>query len=660
MERIYKGRLLLTCLLLAFFMIIPQVSAANLRSPEELEAFFDGAVAMQMREYKLAGATVALVRGGEIVFSKGYGMANLEKQVPMDPETTLHRPGSNSKILVWTAVMQLIEAGRLDLFTDINAYLDFAIPSKVAGREAPPITLHHLMTHSAGFEDRVIELFVSSADLMQPLNEYVKNHLPSRVFQPGSVMAYSNYGTTLAAYIVEVVSGQPFSEYAEEHILAPLRMNSSTFEQPLSANLASQMSEGYRYEDGGFVPGGFEYVQSYPAGALTSTTHDMARLIMAHLDLAQPEASPEGEIAEDEAEAAAEEEEEELGEEGERLPDTRILQKETAQIMQTQQFSVHPEMPGMTYGFIEADYNGHRVLSHGGDTLLFTTGLYFLPVENLGLYIVYNSPLGEQARLALWQGFMDRYFPDENPGQATPQSIAAGMEKNYTGTYHTARSNFTSLESVLRLAQPMALSVDEEGYLNVRVSGVTTRYGEIAPNLFQNLSGSDKMVLSFDDGRVTKVHFDGPSTWLRTPWYQTPTFLLSLLGISVLFMLVTILGWIRAIFRPQARRSHFVAPKVLGVLFFLLFVTTLILFADIMGTIHPTLGVPTVVLEPSSTLNAVLVLTKILVGLAGLILLTDIYLIITRRGNRLQRLYYTLLTLSSLSVIAVMYQIRLF
>ncbi len=663
MEKIHRGRLFLTWLVLALFMIMPQVHSANLESPDELEAFFDGALALQLRNHNIPGATVALVKDGEIVFSKGYGFANLDKQTPMDPQTTLHRPGSNSKILVWTAVMQLVEEGRLDLYTDINAYLDFPMPSKVAGREAPPITLHHLMTHSAGFEDEVIELFVSGPELMDPLHQYVKDHLPARVFQPGSVMAYSNYGTTLAAYIVELVSGQAFSAYAQEHILEPLGMKSSTFEQPLPAHLNAQMSEGYRYESARFIPGGFEYVQSYPAGALTSTTHDMARLIIAHLNLGvpAPETSEQGETAEA-GEIA------EAGEGEEETTDHRILQEETARLMQTQQLSGHPEIPGMTYGFIEADYNGHRVLSHGGDTLLFTTGLYFLPEENVGLYVAYNSAVGNSARLSLFQGFMDRYFPEnaaenstpQTTSQAKPTAIAAGIEKNYSGIFHPARSRFTGVESLLRLAQPMHLRVDEDGYVNITAYGVTTRYGEIAPNLFQELNGSEKIAFSFDDGKVTKIHFAGPSTWLRTAWYQTPKFVVTLLSVSVLFMLGTILGWIRSIFRPQPRRRGFVAPKVLGVLFFLLFITVIILFSDVMGTIHPALGIPTVALEPSSTLNAALVLTKILVGLAGLMLLTTIYLIFTAKGNRLQRLHYTLLTLSSLSIVVVLYQMHLF
>ena len=652
MEKNRVRQLSFAWLFLVFFMAIPQVHAASLETQQELEAFFDGALGMQLTNYRIPGAAVAVVRGDEIVFSKGYGYANLDRQIPMDPESTLHRPGSNSKILVWTAVMQLVEQGRLDLYTDINTYLDFSIPSKVARQEAPPITLHHLLTHTAGFEETVIELFVSSPEQMRPLGEYLKDHLPARVFQPGSIMAYSNYGTALAAYIVELVSGQAFDAYAEEHILAPAQMTSSTFEQPLPSELAARMSEGYRSEGPKFVSGGFEYVQAYPAGSLTSTTHDMARLIMTHLNLGLAlEAEEARDIAEGEATQEEGDQETEVG---------RILQEETALLMQTQQFSGHPEIPGMTYGFLEANYNGHRVLSHGGDTLLFTTGLYFLPEQKVGIYVVYNTAVGDSGRRALFEGFMDRYFPDANLEPATPRPVTLGTEKNYSGVFYSARSNFTGVESILRPLQPMGISVDKDGFVAISAYGSTNLYGEIAPSLFQELNGSEKVAFSFDDGQVTRIHFMGPNTWLRTPWHQTPSFLLTSLVISVLIMLVTILGWIRGLFQTHRRRRTFTTPKVLGVLFVLLFVTVVILLSDAIRTTHPTLGIPLVALEPSPTLNAGLFFTKILMGLAALMLLTTIYVIATARGSGWQRLYYTIFTLSGLSVTLVLWQMNLF
>ena len=651
MRKVREQVLGLPWLLLLFFMVIPSVHAADLASRAELCAFFDGAVRMQLTNHRIPGATVAVVKDGEIVFSKGYGYADLERQIPMDPEYTLHRPGSNAKILIWTAVMQLVEEGRLDLYTDINAYLDFSIPSKIARQEAPPITLHHLMTHTAGFEETVMELFVSGPEKMNSLSTYVKEHLPARVFQPGSVMAYSNYGTALAAYIVERLSGQEFHAYVEEHIFKPAQMTSSTFDQPLPDSLASRMSQGYRQDDAGFVAGGFEYVQAYPAGGLTSSTHDMARLIMTQLNLGLP-LEPQGDTLSPGEENAPEGTEE--------IETPRILQEETARLMQAQQFSGHPEIPGMTYGLIEANYNGRRVLSHGGQTLLFSTGLYFLPEEQVGLYIAYNRAVGDQGTRILFEGFMDRYFPNIHPEPAVPRPVTPGTENNYSGIFHSARSNFTGVESITRVFQPMDISVDKEGYVVLRAQGESSRYGEIAPNLFQELHGSHKIAFGFDDGKVTRVYFPGPSTWLRTVWYQTPAFFITLLVISVLIMLVTILGWIRSLLQPYHRRQSLTAPKVLAVLFILCFITVLVLLGDAMGTTHPSLGVPLVVLEATATLKAALFFAKILMGLAALMVLTTVYLFATAGGSGWQRFYYAVYTLSSLSVTWVLWQINLF
>ena len=277
------------CVAAVFLVLILTLSAASaqesgVRDTAALEAFFDGVFAVQLAQANVPGAEIVVVADGEIIFSKGYGFADLEKSIPMNPGTTLHRPGSNSKILVWLAVMQLVEQGKLDLYIDVNTYLDFTIPSRtISNREVPPITLHHLLTHTAGFEDEVAGIIVSTPDLLKPLDQYVKEHLPARVFTPGAVMAYSNYGTALAAYIVELVSGQPFAVYAQEKIIEPLGMSSTTFEQDLPGSLAWRVSPGYRWAAGQFVRGEFEYVQNYPAGGLTSSALDMARLLTALL-----------------------------------------------------------------------------------------------------------------------------------------------------------------------------------------------------------------------------------------------------------------------------------------------------------------------------------------------------------------------------------------
>ena len=182
----------------------------------DLEAFLDGFMPAQLEREDIAGAVIAVVKNGQVLFAKGYGYSDMSKRTPVTTDATLFRIGSISKLFVWTSVMQLVEQGKLDLNRDVNDYLDFKIPPAYG----KPITLRNLLTHTPGFEDVWNDMFVRDAHHMYPLGQYLKNHVPVRIFPPGSVPAYSNYGATLAGYIVQRVSGEPFEKYAAENIFA--------------------------------------------------------------------------------------------------------------------------------------------------------------------------------------------------------------------------------------------------------------------------------------------------------------------------------------------------------------------------------------------------------------------------------------------------------
>src|ERR687889_2070987 len=130
----------------------------------ELEAFLDEELGKEMQKHHIAGAAVSVVKDGELFFAKGYGEADVEKGIPVDPKQTIFHVGSVGKLFTWTAVMQLVEEGRLDLDADINTYLDFRIPDTYPH----PITLKHLLTHTAGFEDRYFEVAALDADDQLP------------------------------------------------------------------------------------------------------------------------------------------------------------------------------------------------------------------------------------------------------------------------------------------------------------------------------------------------------------------------------------------------------------------------------------------------------------------------------------------------------------
>ncbi|HLE55684.1 MAG TPA: serine hydrolase domain-containing protein, partial [Rhodothermia bacterium] len=290
-------------------------SAGHSLTATDVETFLDGFVPLQLEQDDIAGATISIVKDGQLLFAKGYGYADVEKKHPVVADATLFRPGSISKLFTWTAVMQLAEQGKLDLDRDVNTYLDFKIPEAFG----KPITVKNLLTHTPGFEDVVKDLFVDASKQVS-LGQYLKTHIPRRIYPPGTVAAYSNYGAGLAGYIVERVSGRPFNQYVDENIFKPLVMTHSTFEQPLPNSLAAQMSKGYRSASDGPKP--FEAVGPGPAGSLSSSSTDMARFMTAHLQ--------QGQYAE-----------------------ARILRPETVSRMHSRLFELNPAANGMALGFYE-------------------------------------------------------------------------------------------------------------------------------------------------------------------------------------------------------------------------------------------------------------------------------------------------------------------
>jgi CubicO group peptidase (beta-lactamase class C family) len=526
--------------LLLLLLLNPALSlaAAPTTQPAEplqataVEAFFDGLLAAQQEAYHLPGAAVAVVQDGELLFAKGYGYADIATRQPVVAEQTLFRPGSISKLLIWTAVMQLVEQGKLDLDADVNSYLStFKIPATYP----EPITLAHLLTHTPGFEDQSEGLFIRSVDELLPLGEYLQRYMPARVRPPGTLTAYSNYGTTLAGYIIEQVSGMPYEQYLEENIFQPLQMSRSTLRQPVPAELTADLAVGYVYAGGQQAARGFEVVQSSPAGALSATVTDLANFMIAHLQAG-------------------------------RFGDERILTEATAQTMHTQSFTNDPQVNGFAHGFIEATINGQRLIWHAGDTIYFHSILVLIPAHNLGFVVSYNGVNGGQAYLSTLRAFMDHYFPVEAPALPTPSPDAGLHAQQVAGSYFMARSNQTQPEKVVNLFQMINVQPTAKGELIVSLgtpAQMASRYVETAPLVYTSVetppSIFGKLVFRADaQGNITHLFQENnPTTgYEKAPWYAAGSFNLSLLSFLLLFFLITIIGglvalWIRWRYRES-------------------------------------------------------------------------------------------------------------
>lgn len=426
---------------------------------EDLGPFLDGFMPLQLHRENIAGAVVLVVKDGKVLYAKGYGYADVEKKTPVTPGGTLFRPGSVSKLFTWTAVMQLVEQGKINLDENVNDYLDFKIPDTFA----KPITMRNLMTHSAGFEESVKDLLEQRDRDDEKLREYLVTHRPERVYEAGTVPAYSNYGATLAGYIVQRVSGMPFDAYVEKNIFGPLGMTHSTFRQPLPAGLEPMMSSGYVL--GSDKAKGFEKIRVVPAGALSATAEDISRFMMAHLNGGEYEGA-------------------------------RILQPATVALMHSAQFAADRRLPQMCLGFYEETRNGHRIIGHGGDTQFFHSDLHLMQDENLGFFVSYNSSgRGEtDARGALFQAFMDRYYPYTVPA-AVPQMDAVRDAKMVAGEYILSRRPVTNVLSFTAFLENPTVTAGNDGTIRVDIlkglDQVPKTWVEIGPLLYREKEGQE-------------------------------------------------------------------------------------------------------------------------------------------------------------------------
>jgi CubicO group peptidase (beta-lactamase class C family) len=478
----------------------------------DFEAFLDGLLPAQIAEDDIAGAVVLLVKDGAVFFAKGYGYADVEQKTPVSPATTLFRPGSISKLFVWTAVMQQVEQGRLDLDRDVNAYIDFAIPATFP----QAITLRHILTHTPGFEEAVKDLFVPTDATLQPLGEYLATHLPRRIFPPGVTPAYSNYGTALAGYIVQRVSGVPLDEYLDRFIFTPLQMARSTFRQPLPEPLAPLMSKGYaRASDGAKS---FEMVQAWPAGSMSTSAEDVSRFMLAHLQ--------EG-----------------------RLGDAVILRPETARLMHARQFGRHDAQPGMALGFYEETSHGHRIIGHGGDTAYFHSDLHLVPDAGIGFFIAYNSAGRGQTggRGQVWRAVLDRYFP-AGPADAPAVPTAEADAGDVSGGYIVSRRGEGSFFRVTALLGQLEVSAHDKGELELSSSrgpnGKPLRWQPVERYLYREVGGQRTLAFRRDEaGRMELVPGFPAMTARRAAWYEHRFALTIGLGASLALFALTVLGW---------------------------------------------------------------------------------------------------------------------
>jgi CubicO group peptidase (beta-lactamase class C family) len=524
--------------------------------PAEMQAFLDEELGKEMKKHHIAGASISVVKDGKLFFAKGYGSADLKNHIPVDPERTNFRTGSIAKLFTWTAVMQLAEQGKVDLNEDVNDYLDFRIPDTYP----QPITLKHLMTHTAGFESQYYDRMAKDPNDLEPTREWLISHMPARVSPPGDVAAYSDYGAALAGYIVARESGEPYEQYIQEHILNPLGMVHTTARPSMPPDIRAHTSVGYVYEDGAFkeFPDTSSMALAYadmgqpalvPAGDMQASATDMARFMIAHL---QNGRYRDANIAE-----------------------ARILKETTAQQMHSTLYTPDPRLLGTAYGFFDFSDNRQWTIGHSGGSDPIFTLLLLLPDQNLGVFVAYNSQGGADLtnqHLGFQRAFFDHYYPAPAVKPVPPPANFAQRAGRFEGTYQitggepgTSETTFEKVGGLLGIPR-VKISDGGDGTLLFKNPWSEWRFGEVAPLYFRQVNGQFHLFFHEDDqGRITYMYTDITPMFAfeKLAWYETSAFNMALvLGCVLMFLSMIALVLIR--FIRNRRQSAYRKPAPRG------------------------------------------------------------------------------------------------
>ncbi len=481
------------------------------REEAVLEGYVDGVVAAHRREHDAPAVAVSVVRNGRILFAKAYGEADMEAGVAASGTDSLFRIGSVSKTFVWTSVMMLSERGLIDLDEDVNRYLKgMQIPDAFDA----PVTMNDLMAHRAGFEDTLKVFTVSDAD-ERSLTQVLAEHIPARVYPPGARTSYSNWGSALAAKIIEDVSGVSYEQFLEDEILTPLAMTHTTLKAPALMDEADRaaLAKGYALSAGAYEAADYMEIGPYaPAGAMASTANDMAQWMLVHLGRGEHDG-------------------------------VRLMRGATHELMWSRAFEDRPAGADLAHGFMNRHYRGLETFGHGGATAAYYTDMTMVPELGVGVFVSQSAStdrglVGDLPWLVI-DHLLDR--PVDGPGGEFGSDQAAA---EFAGAYLSNRRSFTTFEKLFAASSTAAVA-PAKGGLTLTAAGEASHYRPVpgASDSFENRHGARLVFGRDESGRIT--HFtdgSGVHSYERVGFGTNPVYLNLALGLAVLFSLTTIIG----------------------------------------------------------------------------------------------------------------------
>ncbi|RMD04381.1 class A beta-lactamase-related serine hydrolase [Clostridium autoethanogenum] len=497
----------------------------NINNTQDIKNFMNNYFSEKMKKYSVPGVSVVVVKDNKEMFKKGYGYSNLESKTPVDPDKTRFPAGSVSKLFTATAIMQLYEEGKIDLDKNVNDYIS---PYKVINKYDKPVTCRNLLTHSSGLDEES-ELNVSTTDVnsIKPQEYYFDTHSLKVVTEPNTVCRYSNIGYNLLGYIVEKTSGISYEKYVEEKILKPLNMSNS------SVRLKSgSTSAGYVYDNDKYVETPFAYQYTSGSSGIIATAKDMENFIIENLNNGK-------------------------------FNDNNILNQKTLAMMHDKQFSNSKFLPGIGFGFIRSYRNGHEIIKHEGGLPGYTTTLFLIPKENLGIYVATNT-LGALP-FNFEEEFLNYFYPENSNNFSAAKKNANKDYSKYDGTYRsydgTSKNNIMKLNVLFDPTMDMKIKDNKDGTLTLHEftpakEEITTTLVEVKNGVFLRQDGRGKFAFRTDkEGKVTYAFNDiSENSFEKVNFYNEREFIMSVLSISIIMFIINPILFVILFIRRKSKK----------------------------------------------------------------------------------------------------------
>ncbi|WP_231637702.1 serine hydrolase [Paenibacillus sp. FSL R5-0912] len=451
----------------------PPASVAGQAKPltkENAAAFLKQFFSSDEVKAQLAGAVVIVVKDGKTVIEEGFGYADKAAKTAVDPDETVFRMASVSKTFTAAAAMQLVEQGKIDLKADFQVYTGPIVFDNPFG---VPVTVEDLLTHTTGFriQDPQPEDINDDFETKVSIEDYVLRNMPPVVREPGTSYMYDNFASMLLGLVVEKASGEPYEDYLEKHVFAPLNMDSSGF--LLEGKLKDELATAY--DATGKALDLYTVTPTVmPQGGMLSTADDIGKFMTAFLN-------------------------------GGVSGNNRILAASTVDAMEEYRSSIHPLLPNTTYGFeapiqLPGAGSSSKIITKAGDLIGFSTYMFLIPEQNTGVFIAYNQQ--SALRELFYPAFIQAFFPQ----YAAPAKLDA-----FQPLSAEALDAFTGYYADLRLKSLVSTVAMQEGALTISDAFLGTRQlRQVDDNLF-----IDELTKKFTGFELTP---GGQGAYLKEPY----------------------------------------------------------------------------------------------------------------------------------------------